>query len=229
MARKQKLLRESTGHLTVVQQEAKYKAEILAADGLPKLQVTPPNHLKGAAKQEYKRIIASLGKLPLRNLDRVELENYCTWYGIYKQISLDLPKITADIDYNHQKYDIFEKDYFKAVRGNDKNLIKGLKTSLSLYGGKIADLEAQQDNILKMSLYTIFFLKKHRTCIKIRFHYFKGFLYFFCEYSHNRLNVSLGISNNILISKKFKHVTLINWKVIFLQYLYPLYLSKYCR
>ena len=149
MARKQKLLRESTGHLTVVQQEAKYKAEILAADGLPKLQVTPPNHLKGAAKQEYKRIIASLGKLPLRNLDRVELENYCTWYGIYKQISLDLPKITADIDYNRQKYDYFEKDYFKAVRSSDKDSIKGLKTSLSLYGGKIADLEEQQDKLLR--------------------------------------------------------------------------------
>ena len=149
MARKQKLLSESTGHLTVVQQEAKYKAEILAADGLPKLQVTPPNHLKGAAKQEYKRIIASLGKLPLRNLDRVELENYCTWYGIYKQISLDLPKITADIDYNHQKYDVFEKDYFKAVRDSDKDLIKGLKTSLKLYGGKIADLEVQQDKLIR--------------------------------------------------------------------------------
>ena len=149
MARKQKLLRESTGHLTVVQQEAKYKAEILAADGLPKLQVTPPNHLKGAAKQEYKRIIASLGKLPLRNLDRVELENYCTWYGIYKQISLDLSKITADIDYNHQKYDVFEKDYFKAVRDSDKDMIKGLKTSLKLYGGKIADLEAQQDKLIR--------------------------------------------------------------------------------
>ena len=149
MARKQKLLRESTGHLTVVQQEAKYKAEILAADGLPKLQVTPPNHLKGAAKQEYKRFIASLGTLPLRNLDRVELENYCTWYGIYKQISLDLPKITADIDYNHQKYDVFEKDYFKAVRDSDKDLIKGLKTSLKLYGGKIADLEVQQDKLIR--------------------------------------------------------------------------------
>lgn len=149
MARKQKLLRESTGHLTVVQQEAKYKAEILAADGLPKLQVTPPNHLKGAAKQEYKRIIASLGKLPLRNLDRVELENYCTWYGIYKKISLDLPKITADIDYNHQKYDVFEKDYFKAVHGSDKDLVKGLKTSLRVYGEKIADLEAQQDKLIR--------------------------------------------------------------------------------
>lgn len=90
MARKQKLLSESTAHLTIVQQEAKYKAEFLAADGLPKLQVTPPRHLKGPAKQEYKRIIASLGKLPLRNLDRVELENYCTWYQIYKETSIEL-------------------------------------------------------------------------------------------------------------------------------------------
>ena len=34
MARKQKLLKESSAHLTVLQQEAKFKAETIAADGL---------------------------------------------------------------------------------------------------------------------------------------------------------------------------------------------------
>ncbi|MCI1699460.1 P27 family phage terminase small subunit [Liquorilactobacillus nagelii] len=96
MARKQKLLSKSTANLTVLQQEAKFKAEFLAADGLPELQRTPPNHLKGAAKQEYKRIVQSVGKLPLRNLDRAELENYCTWYGVYKQISLELSESDKD-------------------------------------------------------------------------------------------------------------------------------------
>jgi phage terminase small subunit len=62
----------------------------MAKDGIPKLQVTPPNHLDPVAKQEYKRIIASLGTLPLRNLDRAELENYCTWYSVYKNTSVNM-------------------------------------------------------------------------------------------------------------------------------------------
>lgn len=90
MARKQTLLEKSKGHLTILQQEAKYKAEFLAADGFEELQKTPPKHLDSIAKNEYKRIINSLGNLPLRNLDRAELELYCTWYSIYKQCSLEL-------------------------------------------------------------------------------------------------------------------------------------------
>ena len=92
MARKQKLLSQSTGHLRVVEQEAKYKAEFMAADGLPELQKTPPAHLDKVAKAEYRRIISSIGKLPLRNLDRSELELYCTWYSIYKDASVQLNK-----------------------------------------------------------------------------------------------------------------------------------------
>lgn len=92
LARKQKLLSQSTGHLRVVEQEAKYKAEFMAADGLPELQKTPPAHLDKVAKAEYRRIISSIGKLPLRNLDRSELELYCTWYSIYKDASVQLNK-----------------------------------------------------------------------------------------------------------------------------------------
>lgn len=90
MGRKQKLLRESTGHLRVVEQQAKYQAEFLAADGLDKLQPTPPAYLDRDAKAEYKRIYKGLGKLPIRDLDHAELENYCTWYSIYKQSTRDL-------------------------------------------------------------------------------------------------------------------------------------------
>ncbi|MGK4106626.1 P27 family phage terminase small subunit [Limosilactobacillus vaginalis] len=95
MARKQKLLSQSTGHLRVVEQEAKYKAEFLAADGLPELQRTPPAHLNKVAKAEYRRIVSSIGKLPLRNLDRSELELYCSWYSIYKETSEQLKQVDS--------------------------------------------------------------------------------------------------------------------------------------
>lgn len=95
MARKQKLLSQSTGHLRVVEQEAKYKAEFLAADGLPELQKTPPAHLSKVAKTEYRRIVSSIGKLPLRNLDRSELELYCSWYSIYKETSERLKQVDS--------------------------------------------------------------------------------------------------------------------------------------
>lgn len=122
MARKQKLLSQSTAHLKVVEQEAKYKAEFLAADGLPELQKTPPAHLDKVAKAEYRRIVGSIGKLPLRNLDRGELELYCSWYSIYKATadeikqadSLDdVPKLISALD--------------KATRN-----IKGLASDLGL-------------------------------------------------------------------------------------------------
>lgn len=90
MGRKQKLLRESTGHLRVVEQQAKYQAEFLATDGLDELQPTPPAYLDRDAKAEYKRIFKGLGKLPIRDLDHAELENYCTWYSIYKQSTRSL-------------------------------------------------------------------------------------------------------------------------------------------
>lgn len=121
MARKQKLLSKSTANLTVLQQEAKFKAEFLAADGLPELQKTPPNHLRGAAKQEYKRIVQSVGKLPLRNLDRAELENYCTWYAIYKDISIELQKD------DEEKRDKLLSQLDKATKN-----IKGLASDLGL-------------------------------------------------------------------------------------------------
>ncbi|MEK1393035.1 P27 family phage terminase small subunit [Limosilactobacillus fermentum] len=93
MARKQKLLSQSTGHLRIVEQEAKYKAEFLAKDGYPELQKSPPKYLDKNAKAEYRRIIQAIGDLPLRDLDHAELENYCTWYSIYKDTSCTLPSV----------------------------------------------------------------------------------------------------------------------------------------
>lgn len=93
MARKQKLLSQSTGHLRIVEQEAKYKAEFLAKDGFPELQKSPPAYLDKDAKAEYRRVVAAIGDLPLRDLDHAELENYCTWYSIYKQITRTLSSV----------------------------------------------------------------------------------------------------------------------------------------
>lgn len=125
MARKQKILSMSTANLTVKQQEAKLQAEILAADGLPSLQITPPNYLDSVAKQEYKRIIASLGKLPLRNLDRGELECYCTWYSVYKHTSIKMGKALKAGD---------EKTYYGCISTLNKATlaIKGLASDLGL-------------------------------------------------------------------------------------------------
>lgn len=93
MARKQKLLSQSTGHLRIVEQEAKYKAEFLAKDGFPELQKSPPAYLDKDAKAEYRRVVAAIGDLPLRDLDHAELENYCTWYSIYKQTTRTLSSV----------------------------------------------------------------------------------------------------------------------------------------
>lgn len=93
MARKQKLLSQSTGHLRIVEQEAKYKAEFLAKDGFPELQKSPPAYLDKDAKAEYQRVVAAIGDLPLRDLDHAEMENYCTWYSIYKQTTRTLSSV----------------------------------------------------------------------------------------------------------------------------------------
>ncbi|MGG6497363.1 UNVERIFIED_CONTAM: P27 family phage terminase small subunit, partial [Bacteroidetes bacterium 56_B9] len=48
---------------------------------------TPSSHLNKTDKAEYKRVIKGLRLLPLRNLDKAILENYCTWYAVFKEIS----------------------------------------------------------------------------------------------------------------------------------------------
>lgn len=125
MANKYKILSMSKANLTKEQQQAKLHAEMMAKDGLPKLQVTPPKHLGSIAKNEYKRVIESIGDLPLRNLDRATLENYCTWYEVYKRTSLAL-KATYQTD--------DEKETEKLIRRLDKATknIKSLTSDLGM-------------------------------------------------------------------------------------------------
>lgn len=87
MVRKLKVLDNNKKHLTNEEKEIRKKAENLASDGLGELQVSAPNHMNSIAKAEYKRIINDLQKLPLRNLDRATLENYCIWYSVFKECS----------------------------------------------------------------------------------------------------------------------------------------------
>ena len=84
MAGKYKVLQMSKGDLDQRTARSQATCGINGQRWHSKLQVTPPNHLDPVAKQEYKRIIESLGPYHFRNLDRAELENYCTWYSVYK-------------------------------------------------------------------------------------------------------------------------------------------------
>lgn len=123
MARKQKLLANSTANLTVLQQEAKVKAEFLAKDGLAKLKKTPPSWLKGEARKEYKRIVNGAGDLPLRDLDHAELEMYATWYSEYKivQIELNVEGVTGE-----------RRDRLLSRKDKITKNIKGLASDLGL-------------------------------------------------------------------------------------------------
>lgn len=87
MAKKLTMLHNNKKHFTKDEIEDRKAAEMLAGDGLVELQVSAPNHMNSIAKQEYKRVINDLQKLPVRNLDRAILENYCLWYSIFKETS----------------------------------------------------------------------------------------------------------------------------------------------
>lgn len=148
MGRKQKLLSQSKGNLTVLQQEAKYKAEFNAADGLPNLQKTPPNHLDSVAKNEYKRIINSLGNLPLRNLDRVELETYCSWYSIYKSESMKLQKIAKQIPALEKNLDVAYEELQQAQLMDSTEIIKEAKINYGNANGWVEDAEFKRDRAI---------------------------------------------------------------------------------
>ncbi|MGQ2374585.1 phage terminase small subunit P27 family [Companilactobacillus zhachilii] len=119
--RKYKLLEQSEANLTKQQQEAKYNAEILASDGYKLLQISPPSYLSNTAKTEWKRIAPDLNKLPVRALDRAMVENYCTWYAMFKDTT---KLITSESD------PLNRLDYVNTL---DK-ITKNLKTCASELG-----------------------------------------------------------------------------------------------
>lgn len=97
MARKYKLLSQSEGNLTKLQQEAKYKAEFLAKDGFKALPLEAPEFLPPYGKQEYERLAPQMQKLPIRDLDLTSVLLYCTWYAAYRE-TLDYLKDIPNID-----------------------------------------------------------------------------------------------------------------------------------
>ena len=87
MGRKLKVVETNKKHLTKAEKAVREDVQKKAGDGLAELRLTPPAHLGKIAKKEYKRVVSELQSLPIRDLDRAILENYCTWYGIYIEAS----------------------------------------------------------------------------------------------------------------------------------------------
>lgn len=92
MGRNMKVVAATKKHLTKEEKEKRKEIEEKASDGFAMLQRTPPDYLSKNAKAEYRRIIKDLRNLPIRNLDRVVLENYCVWYAVYRDVSSELDK-----------------------------------------------------------------------------------------------------------------------------------------
>lgn len=92
MSKKFVVLDSNKKNFTKEEKAERESIEQKASDGFSPMQKTAPNHLSAQAKAEYKRIVQDIEKLPLRNLDRALLENYCTWYSIYKDASKQLNK-----------------------------------------------------------------------------------------------------------------------------------------
>ena len=97
MGRKLKVIETNKKHLTKAEKAAREDIQKKASDGLAELQLTPPAHLGKIAKKEYKRVVSELQSLPIRDLDRAVLENYCTWYGIYVEASQKVNEIGVSV------------------------------------------------------------------------------------------------------------------------------------
>ena len=97
MGRKLKVIENNKKHLTKAEKAVREDVQKKAGDGLAELQLTPPAHLGKIAKKEYKRVVSELQSLPIRDLDRAILENYCTWYGIYIEASEKVSEIGVSV------------------------------------------------------------------------------------------------------------------------------------
>ena len=97
MGRKLKVVENNKKHLTKAEKAVRVEIQKSAGDGLAELRLTPPAHLGKIAKKEYKRVVNDLQTLPIRDLDRAVLENYCTWYGIYVEASEKVNEIGISV------------------------------------------------------------------------------------------------------------------------------------
>lgn len=102
MGRNLKLVDNNKKHFTKEEKAIRIEVQKSAGDGLLELQQKPSPHLGKIAKEEYSRVSEDLQNLPIRDLDRAILENYCTWYGIYVEASKKVNEIGISI-YSEEK------------------------------------------------------------------------------------------------------------------------------
>lgn len=88
--RKFKVLDSNKKNFTKNEIEERKALENKASEGLKDLQKSAPNHLNPIARYEYERVWEDLQKLPVKNLDRSTLEQYCSWYSIYRAAEKDI-------------------------------------------------------------------------------------------------------------------------------------------
>ncbi|WP_337227974.1 phage terminase small subunit P27 family [Staphylococcus succinus] len=89
MGRNTKTLAESTGNLTIEQQEAKKLTEKAMHD-LQDLDNKAPDWLDATARKEYDRIVPLLKELPIASLDLALVSAYCQAYSDYQRASVEL-------------------------------------------------------------------------------------------------------------------------------------------
>ncbi|ECQ6574639.1 phage terminase small subunit P27 family [Listeria monocytogenes] len=83
--RKKKLTAVNKKHLTKEEKEERENVENKATDGFGELQDTPPKYFDNLARNEYRRVVKEIKKLPIRGLDRGVLEQYCAWYSVWRE------------------------------------------------------------------------------------------------------------------------------------------------
>lgn len=143
MSKKFKVLDNNKKNFTKNEIADRKEVERLAADGFDPMQITPPNHLNSIAKQEYKRVIEDVQKLPLRNLDRAMLESYCLWYSVFKETSLKLREegmIIVEDEYSieHPLVKTLEKAT-KNIRSTASELGLTVDSRLRIYVPKVEE------------------------------------------------------------------------------------------
>lgn len=83
--RKFKVLEMNKKNFTKAEREQREQAERGASEDFTLLQKTPPKSLDQIGRYEWQRVWEDISKLPVRNLDKVSLELYCSWYSMYRK------------------------------------------------------------------------------------------------------------------------------------------------
>ena len=77
-------------NLTIDEQVTRNNRNESLKNDFTKLTNRPSRHLSDTAKAEFKRILPLLEQLPLAELDRRLIEQYCTMYSVYRALEEDI-------------------------------------------------------------------------------------------------------------------------------------------